>query len=320
CRLYLKTSRSIAMAGSSSFVVSWPKNMNLSFVEPLPKDLDIYCNKCRLFMQNPHQTSCCGVHFCEDCHKKANATYIYNCNCPSCSSNEYNAFPDRAYQRRIKALEVHCIHCVKQCEWTGKLEDLSAHLNHREKKELYRRYEGCSYTEIRCKHDSCFSCYVERRLLKDHEENCKHRPAICTYCSIFKGTFEQVESHHKTCGMFPVPCTNKDHKDFIIQRENLQHHLGTVCPFQPIDCQFKWAGCNDRPKRKDERQHNATSQQDHLLLLAGACSQLKKENKELREQLEKDKEDLRKELKEANQKLDHLTQTSVKETRSYCTR
>ncbi|XP_011408422.2 PREDICTED: TNF receptor-associated factor 5-like [Amphimedon queenslandica] len=275
------------MAGTSSFVISWPKNIKLSFVKPLPEDLDIYCSKCRLFMQNPHQTSCCGIHLCEDCHKMANAKlYRHTSKCPSCSSSQYNAFPDRAHRRRIKALEVHCIHCVKQCSWSGKLEELSAHLNYREKKDLYRRYEGCSYTEIRCKHDSCFSFfYHERRLLKAHEDNCKHRPATCAYCYIFKGTFEKVEDHHKTCGMFPVPCTNKDHQDFTIRRKNLQHHLDTDCPFQPIDCQFKWAGCNDRPKRKDERQHNAASLQDHLLLLAGACSQLKKDNEDLREQL-----------------------------------
>uniref|UniRef100_A0A1X7T182 TRAF-type domain-containing protein n=1 Tax=Amphimedon queenslandica TaxID=400682 RepID=A0A1X7T182_AMPQE len=41
--------------------------------------------------------------------------------------------------------------------------------------------------------------------------------------------------------VFPVPCTNKDHKGFTIQQKKLQHHLDTDCPFQPIDCQFKWA-------------------------------------------------------------------------------
>ena len=271
------------MAEGTSFVVSWPKNIKLSFVKPLPEDIDVYCKKCGNFMQNPHQTTCCGVHLCGDCHKNAKATR--QCKCPSCSSYQYNAFPDRVHQNRIKGLEVHCIHREKQCEWSGKLKDLSAHLNYREKKELDRRYEGCRYTQIRCQHDCSLHSHHERRLLKDHEDNCKNRPATCTYCHVFKSTFERVEFHHKTCGMFPVPCTNRNHRGFTIQREKLQRHLDTDCPFQPIDCQFKWAGCNDRPKRKDEDQHNATSQQKHLLLLAGACSQLKKDNEDLRSQL-----------------------------------
>ena len=298
------------MAEGGSFVVSWPKNTKLSFVKPLPEDFDVYCKKCGNFMQNPHQTSCCGVHLCGDCHKKTGIK------CPSCSSKQYQAFPDLVHQRRIKGLEVHCIHREKGCEWSGKLKDLSAHLNYREKKELYRRYEGCSYTQIRCKHDSCSSfSYHERRLLKDHEDTCIHRPATCTYCYIFKGTFAQVESHHKTCGSFPVPCTNKDHRGFTVQRKYLQRHLDTDCPDEPIDCQFKWAGCNDRPKRKDEDQHNATSQQKHLLLLAGACSQLKKGNEELRERLEKENKELREQFKKDNEdlrsQLNQLTRARV---------
>uniref|UniRef100_A0A1X7T161 TRAF-type domain-containing protein n=1 Tax=Amphimedon queenslandica TaxID=400682 RepID=A0A1X7T161_AMPQE len=242
------------MAEGTSFVVSWPKNIILSFVRPLPEDLDVYSEKCDNFMRNPHQTSD-RLHICEECHKKASA-----------KSNQHSAFPDGIYQDKIKALKVNCIHHEKGCKWSGKLEDLSAHLNN-----LAQRYEGCSYTEIRCKHDNC-GLFYEWGKLKDHEDNCKLQPATCDFCHNFGNTLEEVEGYQKiTRPKFLVPCTNEDHQDFTVQRENLQHHLDTDCPFQPIDCQFKWGRCNDRPKHKDEDQHNATSQQDHLLLLAGTC-------------------------------------------------
>ena len=201
------------MAKGTSFVVSWPKNIKLSFVKPLPEDLDVYCKKCGNFMQNPHQTSD-RLHICEECHKKASAR-----------SSQHSAFPDGVHQDRMKALKVCCIHHEKDCKWSGKLEELSAHLNYRKKKELAQRYEGCSYTEIRCRHNKC-GFFYQRRKLKDHEDECKFRPATCDFCHNFESTFEEVEGHQETnCPKYLVPCSNEDHQDFSVQREKLQHHL-----------------------------------------------------------------------------------------------
>ena len=228
------------------------------------------------------------------------ATNYGKTKCPHCSSTiTYDAFEDRFYQWHLRILEVRCIN--EGCSWSGKLEDLSAHLNYREKKDVFRRYEGCDYTEIKCKHDACHYQYLERRSLKDHEEKCRHQPYTCPYCWIYSDTFVQVELHYNTiCSKFPVPCSNEGHVDFKIERGKLKNHLDNECPFQPIECEFKWAGCNDKPKRKDTDEHNTSNQQKHLLLLAKACGELKKDN----EALKQDSEALK-------QRLDQLTESRV---------
>ena len=285
-------------ANETEFVVSWTLNTRLAFVKPLPDHMEVYCKKCGKFMRTPYQTKCCVKHVCKDCHNSLMAV-IYGKRCPHCSSTKYDAFEDRFYQRNLRILEVRCIN--EGCRWSGKLEDLSAHLNYREKKDEFRRYEGCDYTKIKCKHDACHYQYLERRSLKDHEEKCRHRPYTCPYCSVHNDTFELVELHYNTkCSKFPVPCSNGDHVGFKIERGKLKKHLDKVCPFQPIACEFKWAGCNDRPKRKDTDEHNTSNQQKHLLLLAKACGELKKEN----EALKKDSEALK-------QRLDQLTESRV---------
>ena len=298
-------------------------------MKPLPDHMEVYCKKCGKFMRTPYQTKCCVKHVCRDCHTSLTATsksiYTtatrYGRKCPHCSSTiTYDAFEDRFYQWHLRALEVHCIN--KGCRWSGKLEDLSAHLNYREKKDLLRRYEGCDYTEIKCKHDTCHNQYLERKSLKEHEEKCKHRPYTCPYCWIYSDTFAQVELHYNTiCSKFPVPCSNEGHVNFKIERGKLKNHLDNECPFQPIECEFKWAGCNDRPKRKDTDEHNTSNQQKHLLLLAKACGELKKDNEALKqnnealkqdnEVLKQDSEALKLELNETKRKLDRLAQSRV---------
>ena len=276
-------------ANETDFVVSWTLNTRLAFVKPLPDHMEVYCKKCGKFMRTPYQTKCCVKHVCKDCHNSLMAT---GRKCPHCSSTKYDAFEDRFYQRNLRVLEVCCIN--KGCRWSGKLEDLSAHLNYREKKDEFRRYEGCDYTKIKCKHDACHYQYLERKSLKDHEEKCRHRPYTCPYCSVHNDTFELVELHYNTkCPFFPVPCSNGGHVDFKIERGELKNHLDKVCPFQPIACEFKWAGCNDRPKRKNTDEHNTSNQQKHLLLLAKACGELKKDNEALkqRDQLTKSRVD-----------------------------
>ena len=284
-------------ANETDFVVSWTLNTRLAFVKPLPDHMEVYCKKCGKFMRTPYQTKCCVKHVCKDCHNSLMAV-IYGKRCPHCST-KYDAFEDRFYQRNLRVLEVCCIN--KGCRWSGKLEDLSAHLNYREKKDLFRRYEGCDYTEIKCKHDACHYQYLERKSLKEHEEKCRHRPYKCPYCSVHNDTFAQVEEHYNTtCSKFPVPCSNEDHVDFKVERGQLKNHLDNECPFQPIACEFEWAGCNDRPKRKDTDEHNTSNQQKHLLLLAKACRELKKDNEALKqdsEALKQDSEALKSELK-----------------------
>ena len=67
-------------------------------------------------------------------------------------------------------------------------------------------------------------------------------------------------------------------------RGSLTAHINE-CPLEPVDCVFSWAGCNDRPLRKDVHVHTADTK--HMTLLAVACGQLKKENEQIKEEMEK---------------------------------
>ena len=39
-------------------------------------------------------------------------------------------------------------------------------------------------------------------------------------------------------------------------RGSLTAHINE-CPLEPVDCVFSWAGCNDKPLRKDVHVHTA---------------------------------------------------------------
>ena len=279
------TLHGIKMAAEDTpFVVSWPTNTKLIFKE-LPHDIRVYCIKCKNFMRDPHQSTCCFNHFCERCCKDMELKN--SAQCPQCKL-AFNAFRDGFCQKRIRGLVVQCIHKESGCDWLDKLEHLSAHLNYREKTDIYPtfRYQGCQYTEIRCKHIDCKHTYKKRKDLKDHEDSCEHRPHSCPYCIVYKGTFRNVEEHFQKCPQYDISCSNEGHPtNFSIKREKLQEHLDTECPFQPVDCNFKWAGCNDRPQRRDLDKHNASNEQKHLLLLTDACAELRKEVNETKQAL-----------------------------------
>uniref|UniRef100_A0A1X7T864 TRAF-type domain-containing protein n=1 Tax=Amphimedon queenslandica TaxID=400682 RepID=A0A1X7T864_AMPQE len=87
-------------------------------------------------------------------------------------------------------------------------------------------------------------------------------------------------------------------------RDSVPDHL-TQCPLEPVDCVFSWAGCNDKPLRKDVDKHTADTK--HMTLLAVACGQLKKENEQIKEEMKKEIE----KLKEENEKIKVINAQTV---------
>ena len=57
-----------------------------------------------------------------------------------------------------------------------------------------------------------------------------------------------------------------------------------------MDCVFSWAGCKERPLRKDIELH--TTDTKHMMILAVACGELKKEIKEVKDENKKLKQEL----------------------------
>ena len=172
------------------------------------------------------------------------------------------------------------------------MRNMSTHLNKK------KRRGECQYEEVKCQYEKCRE-RKQRRYLKYHEdEECLQRPFECEYC-ISNGTFLFItKDHYEECEEYPVTCPNK------CVSTNMPRHILTAhinkCPLEPVDCVFSWAGCNDKPLRKDVHVHTADTK--HMTLLAVACGQLKKENEQIKEEMTKENEKIKKEMEEKPQK------------------
>ncbi|XP_019860742.1 PREDICTED: TNF receptor-associated factor 3-like isoform X2 [Amphimedon queenslandica] len=244
----------------------------LSFVEDLPKHMEIECPVCLNILTDPHLVSCCGHNFCGSCIERLKAS---NGSCPLCKEKEYQAMVNKERFRIINGLEVYCSNKEKGCQWKGELKNMSTHLN-KEKRE-----GECQYEEVKCRYEKCQE-RKQRRYLKYHEDReCPQRPFQCQYCRR-KGTFLSItKDHYEECRQYPVTCPNKC-SSTNMPRGSLTAHINE-CPLEPVDCVFSWAGCNDKPLRKDVHVHTADTM--HMTLLAVACGQLKKENEQMKQEI-----------------------------------
>ena len=259
----------------------------LSFVKEVPEQIEIECPVCLHILTDPHLVTCCGHNFCGSCIERVKAS---NGSCPMCKEEEYQSFIDKKCLRIINGLEVYCSNKKKGCQWKGELKNMSTHLN-KEKRE-----GECQYEEVKCGYKKCQE-RKQRRYLEDHEDKeCPQRLVVCYYCRS-KGTFLSItEDHFGVCSQYPVTCPNKC-ASTNIPRGSLTDHINE-CPLQSVDCVFSWAGCNDKPLRKDVHEHTADTK--HMTLLAVACGQLKKENGEMKKENEvmtKENGEIKKEVK-----------------------
>ena len=257
----------------------------LSFVEELPEHIDIECPVCLNILSEPHQVTCCGHNFCKSCIERVKAS---NGACPMCKERRYQSFIDKKCLRIINGLQVYCTNKDKGCQWKGELKNLSTHLN------KGKREGECQYQQgIECRYCRGIG---QRRHLKPHEDNeCLQRPVKCQYCYT-KGTYHSItEEHYKKCSKYPVLCPNKC-TSTQMPRGSVTDHVNNECPLQPVDCVFSWAGCKERPLRKDIELH--TTDTKHMMILAVACGELKKENEKVKQEMATVRGELKEEIKE----------------------
>ena len=259
----------------------------LSFVKDLPEHVEVECPVCLNVLTEPHLVTCCGHNFCESCILRIRSN---SGPCPMCKETNYQSLADKKCLRIIRGLQVYCTHQKKGCQWKGELKDLSTHLN------KGKREGECQYEEVECQYKMCL-LKESRCHLDDHEQNeCFQRPYQCQFCKT-QGTYRCITNEHcMKCSSYPVPCPNKC-TPTLMSRQYLDSHLALECPLQPVNCSFSWAGCNEKPLRKNVEVHTMDSK--HMTLLAIACGQLKKENEELKEGMDKVKEE-NKNIKEEN--------------------
>ena len=262
----------------------------LSFVEELPEHVDIECPVCLNILSEPHQVTCCGHNFCKSCIERVKAS---NGACPMCKERRYQSFIDKKCLRIINGLQVYCTNKEKGCQWKGELKNLPTHLN------KGKREGECQYQQgIECRYCRGIG---QRRHLKPHEDNeCLQRPVKCQYCYT-KGTYHSItEEHYKKCSKYPVPCPNQCTLTRM-PRGSVTGHVNNECPLQPVDCVFSWAGCKERPLRKDIELH--TTDTKHMMILAVACGELKKENEKVKQEMATVRGELKKENEKVKQEM-----------------
>ena len=274
----------------------------LSFAEEIPSHVEIECPICLSILVNPHLVSCCGHHFCEDCIKRVEAS---NGACPMCKKGEYQVVINKDRLRIINGLKVYCTNKENGCQWKGELKNLSTHLNKR------KREGECQYEDVKCRYEKCEE-RNQRQHLKHHEDNdCLQRPFECQYCNE-EGTYHSItEEHYKICLWYPVLCPNQC-THIRMPRGSVTDHVNNECPLQPVDCVFSWAGCKERPLRKDIKEH--TTNTKHMMILAVACGELKKENDKIKqetalqfkEESDKIKTEMALQLQKENQKIQQV--------------
>ncbi len=173
----------------------------------------------------------------------------------------------------------------------GELRQLDHHLNSTPSKE--RQQEGCQFTLIKCIHGAGL---IQRSDIQFHQDvHCPKRPYSCEYCNNYDSTFEDITTNHwLECSYYRVQCTNRCGK--VIKRQELRDHILKQCLLTVIDCEFSHLGCKTKVPRKDMGAHLVENVVTHISLQAAnykaVVSRLKKENKELKQEVTRLTQDL----------------------------
>ena len=237
------------------------------FIDPVSDDF--ICKVCNCVAREPNLTVCCGQHYCQSCITKV-VEDGKPCPNPECGEATFNAVLNKNCKRKILALRVHCTMKDRGCQWTGKVEQLDTHLD--------VNSGDCQYVDVECP-EKCGQ-QVQKHQLDTHIANdCPKRDFTCMHCG-FKATYEVVsERHWPECQNYPVPCPNRCQIG-AVERNTLDDHL-KMCSLQVVDCDFSYAGCNEKLLREDMEKRIEENTQKHLALMAAASMKM---NRELQEQ------------------------------------
>ena len=274
------------------------------FIDELPDDL--LCKSCRHVARQPHLASCCGEQFCHTCiapilqDKKP---------CPSCKEDTFTIFMNKRDHRRILALRVCCTMKDRGCQWTGKVEQLDTHLD--------VNSGDCQYVDVECP-EKCGQQVQKHQLVTHIANDCPKRDFTCMHCG-FKATYEVVsEQHWPECQNYPVPCPNRCQIG-AVERNTLEDHL-KMCCLQVVDCDFSYAGCNEKLQRQHMEKHIEENTQKHLALMAAASMKMSRKLQEQRDEfrgyLEQKERETAEQLKQKDEQfkaVEERFQQSVRE-------
>ena len=147
-------------------------------------------------------------------------------------------------------LKIYCGNKGNGCKWVGELGELDTHNG------------KCGFVLVECPLQ-CGQRVYRHYLTKHKSDQCHKRPFSCQYCG-HEATFEKVVNDHwPTCQSYPELCPNLcSHAE--IERRFLQQHLNEECPLQEIECEFSYAGCEERIRWQSMQKHLDQSKDEHL--------------------------------------------------------
>ena len=238
------------------------------FTERPPGFVRTCCPICLLILRNPHQVTCCGKSFCENCIQQVKKQSLL---CPTCKQEEFEVFPDKGLQQELYSFLVFCCNRSEGCDWQGELGELEKHLNLNPDKE--RQIIGCSYAKIKCIY--CFKHHRRFKIENHQLSQCLKRPFTCEMCLEYESTYSDVTTNHAPlCKCRPVDCPNECGHDNL-QHHNFEEHLSNHCPLSLVECEFSHAGCDIKLYRKDLPTHLTDNIITHMSLLASENERIK---------------------------------------------
>lgn len=135
------------------------------------------------------------------------------------------------------------------------------------------KLDACQFLPVHC---SYCKEYAKRIDMATHVGLCYFRPCVCKYCG-FKLQFKDLDLHYGQCSAYPIQCKNIGCTKAII-RTDLDNHLADDCLWEPLDCEYRYSGCEVHVLRKDMEEHMEKSLKEHLYLVSVKCKDLITEN------------------------------------------
>ena len=234
------------------------------------------CPVCLQILRDPCISQCCQNNFCHVCVKKLKKA---SNPCPLCRKSKFRTQRNRDLSPEVYHLQVYCPNKSKGCDWVGDLGEIDVHLN--QSPVLRYQTNGCHFIYIQC----CYcSKKIQRNQICDHFSVCPKRPYKCEYCQGYDSFFEDVSCNHwPICDFYPIICPNDCSE--CIPRHSVHVHVVKYCSMTVIECEFKQFGCTAKFTRRDMSSHmkNSVAAHESLVMMTKLFSQLKKNNREIRE-------------------------------------
>ena len=229
----------------------------LNFVEELPELFK--CGVCRLVLQDPYITECCGKNACHSCITKV-AEDGGACPIPGCGCQNVKINFNRGLRSDILESSVYCQSKEAGCEWVGKLDELTKHLE-----------KECLFVEEECQ----YHCgeQIQRQAIEHHNKFCKRLPIKCLQCGeIYERCY--YANHVKACPFTKVECpfhlvgckskvANKDLQQHF--NESLsEHYIMVVKQNQSVQAQLRSANLTTHEQKEKLEQSNTAIAQFNM--------------------------------------------------------